>query len=506
MSLGGTVGSWPWLLRHELRLAWRNYGGMRAWFALIAGSILWAAIHFAAWGMLKLMPAINLPTWTYLVFGGAIWLMVTLMFSQAISLSVSALFDRGDFDLLLSSPMSARTVFIVRGLGIAVSCIILYLLLLSPFAHMGLVTGHANLLAIYPAFISLGLLVAALAMLLTISLVRAFGARRARVIAQLFAALVGAVFFLASQAQNALSRDTREHIMASFRHWSEAGGMLAPDSPIWFPFRAMLGEPLALLTVIAVGLGGFWLVVNLTYRRFLAGTQEAVAGSRRSGPARPAGSVKFKGGLARNVLLKEWKLILRDPQLITQTALQLLYLLPLMFLMFRRVDVLIMIVPGAIMLAAMLAGNLAWITVAAEDAPELIGVAPVSLARIRWLKALAALIPVWVLLSPVLLFLLPHDFALALVFLVCLAGATVSSGMTQVWYPRQGERKNMKKRAQGNIIINLIEGVGSLGWAATAYCVMMLNWLTPLPLIIALAAPALVWFLGKSRRDAGMLV
>ena len=502
------VGSWPWLLRHELRLGWRGYGGMRFWFALIGGGLLWALFHFVAWALLRGSASIELPPWITLAFGGLTWLILTLMLSQGIILSVGALFDRGDFDLLLSSPMSARTVFIVRGLGIAVSSVTLYLLVLSPFAHMGVFTGRANLLAIYPALISMGLLVSAIGMLLTLTLVRSFGARRARVVAQLIGAFAGASLFLISQTQNMLGRDTRERVAAAFRLWMEPGGALAPDSLIWFPFRAMLGEPLALIVVMIVGMGGFWLVVNLTYQRFLAGTQEAVTGSVRTKPAAARGSIKFHAGLARNVLIKEWKLIARDPNLIAQTLLQLLYLLPLIFLVFRRQDALMMVVPAAIMLTAMLAGNLAWITVAAEDAPELIGTAPVSLTRIRWLKALAAMMPVWLLVSPILFYLLANQAWLALVFGVCLVGSTLSAGVAQIWYPRQGDRKNMKRRGKANLLITILEGISAMGWAATAYCLVMLPWLTPVPLLFALLGPGAAWMLGKSRREReqGVLV
>ena len=165
-----------------------------------------------------------------------------------------------------------------------------------------------------------------------------------------------------------------------------------------------------------------------------------------------------------------------------------------------------MVVPASIMLAAMLAGNLAWITVAAEDAPELIGVAPVAITRIRWLKALAALLPVWLLVSPILFYLLANNLWLATVFAFCLAGATVSAGVAQVWYPRQGDRKSMKKRGQANLLITVLEGISSMGWAGTAYCLVMAPRFAPIGLVFALLGPGAAWALGKSRRDEGALV
>jgi ABC-2 type transport system permease protein len=500
------VATWPWLLRHEMRLAWRGFGGMRLWFAIIFGGLLWVGLHFLAWGLLKALHGATLPAWATLVFGGLTWLILTMMFSQAIALSVGALFERGDFDLLLASPMSARTVFIVRGLGIALSSVTLYLYLLSPFAHMGVVTGNANLLAIYPALLALGLLVSALAMLLTLTLVRLLGARRARVVAQLIAAVVGAVLFLISQTANMLGHETRDRLMVFFKQAQEAGGVLAPDSMIWFPFRALFGESPAFLLVMLAGVGGFGLVVNLTYHRFLAGTQESVTGIPRKRPVLAAGSVRFKAGLTRNMLVKEWKLIARDPGLITQTLMQLLYMLPLMFLLFRGKLAANMVVPAVIMLASILAGSLAWITVAAEDAPELIGVAPVDMGRIRALKALAALLPVWLLVTPILFYLLAKlQWELAAIFIFCLLGATLSAGVMQIGYPRKGDRKNMKKRGQSNIVVQLFEGLSALAWGGVAYCLVAAPWFAPLPLALALLGPGAAWVMGASRRRDGLL-
>ncbi len=507
------VGTWPWLLRHEVRLQWRAVSGTRLWIVGIFGALIWLGLHATAWLLLQGHDAVLVPPKVIIIFGALTWLIITLMFSQAIMLSVTALFDRGDFDLLLASPLNTRTVFTVRGMGIAVSCVMLYFLLVTPFAHVGVFTGHARLLAIYPAIISIGLLVASVGMLLTLTLVRLLGARRARVVAQLFGAVVGAVMFMLSQVQNMLEHQTRDQIAALMKDAAEPGGVLAPDSMVWFPFRAFTGEPIALLTVVTLGVGGFFLVVNLTYKRFLSGTQESVTGSANKVNPSSAPEVRFqntRGGFIGIVLKKEWRLIWRDPQLIAQTFLQMLYLLPVVFLVFRNSEAVSYVVPGAILLAATLAGSFAWITVAAEDAPELIGTAPVSLTRIRWLKVLAALIPVWIMVSPILFFLLTKNLWWATVFLFCLAGSTVSAGMIQIWYPRVGDRKNMKKRAQGSMLINTVESFCAFGWSGAAYALMQIPspwaWLALVGLGFAALGPAGAWVLGKSRREQGVLV
>lgn len=495
------VGSPLWLLRHELRLAWRGMGGKGIALTLILGGVLSAALHVAVYFLLRGIPAGVAPPWASYVLGGAAWLAFSLMLSQAIAQSVSALFVRGDLDLLLASPLPTRTVFLVRGLGIALSVIGVYLFLLAPVAHMGVFTGHAQLLAIYPALAALALGATALGLALTLGLVRLLGARRARTVAQVFGALVGALMFLASQVNGFLGRATRERWASRIAEWAQDGGPLAPDSPLWFPGRALLGEALPLLALVLVGGGAFWFVVGLAHRRFLSGTQETVTGSARRGAAAAGKPSRFRAGLARNVLAKEWRLIVRDPQLITQTLLQLLYLAPLVLLMMRGEGKgLALLAPGAVWLAASLAGNLAWITMAAEDAPDLLGSSPNDARRLQWLKLLAAVLPVWLLLSPLAMVLLASSPWQAAAFVFGLVGGTVSLGLAQIWYPRQGKREDLKHRGKQNIGMNLLELLISLAWAGTTYCLLARPLWAPGPLLLALLGLAAVHLLGRSRR------
>ncbi|MBW8828774.1 MAG: hypothetical protein JF606_04965 [Burkholderiales bacterium] len=504
--MSAAVGTARWLLRHEMRVAWRGVAGKRLWIVALGGGALWMCIHVFAYIAVSSLNLTHLPSWVAPAAGSLLWLAIMLMLSHAIMMSVSALFDRGDLDLLLSSPLSARTVFIVRGLGITLSCAALYAFLLLPFANVGLFTGRSRLLAIYPTLASLALLCTSLGMLLTLTLVRTLGARRARTVAQIIGALAGASIFLVTQAQNMASPAMRVRVAGLLGQWMHDGELLAPDGALWFPFRAAIGEPLPLVAVILLGAGSFWLVMNIAYRRFLSGTQEAVAGSAKRKAALNAAPMRFRSGIWLVVLMKEWKLILRDPNLIAQTLLQTLYLIPLVFVVFRREEMLTLAVPSAVLLAGTLSGTLAWITVSAEDAPELIGVAPISLARIRWMKVVAAVLPVWLLVSPLLIYLLVKSLPLSVVFVLCLAGSTLSAGLTQIWYPRQGDRKNMKKPVESGKVMGFLEGLCGMGWAGVAWCLVSAPIYTPLPLVFAIFVPIAAWFLGRERREQGLLV
>ena len=496
-------GSTAWLIRHEMRLAWRGVGGKRATVLLVVLAILSVALHVGAWSLLRHSPEGAWPPIVAYLLGGAAWLCITLMLAQAIAASVMALFDRGDLDLLLSSPLPTRNVFLARGLGIAANLPVIYLFFLAPLADVGPFVGHANLLAIYPALLAISLAVTALALALTLLLVRWLGARRARGVAQVIGSLVGAAMFLVFQIPNVAGPEFTRHMVGRLMGWAQPGGPLALDSPLWWPARALQGDLLPMLAIAALGAGAFWAVVGLAHRRFLDGTQESVTGSARRGLASPrAGATRFRAGLRRNMLVKEWRLIARDPQVIMQTLMQVLYMMPAMFLIVRSTSqALALLVPMVVYIASMLASNIAWLTVAAEDAPELLGTAPVTMGRLRALKVLAALLPVWLLVSPLIAWLAWQHPLEASIFVACLAGGTLSVGAAQVWYPRQGKRTDLKKRMQGHGILGVLELAVVLSWGGLAYCLGAAPAWTPLALLLAALGSGAIWFLGRARRE-----
>lgn len=512
-------GSAAWLLRHELRLAWRKVGfrSSRPW--LIAAALLWLAYHLAPYGVLSVgnsLAAAAAPGASAsasasagfgdigVMVGAALWAMFTLMLSHAITYSVDALFERGDLDLLLASPLQPRHVFLARGLGVALSCVTLYALLLLPFAHVGLVTGHARLMAIYPALAALALLAAAGGLALALLLVRLLGVRRARTAAQVLGAFVGASFFLAVQAGNIfgdarLARGWRAVRMAVE---SESAWLFA--QLVRLPFDAMRGEPAALAGLLALALGAFAGTVAFTARRFHLGTQETMAAARaetpRAGLAALPRSLRFRSGLALIVLTKEWRLIARDPQLLAQTMLQVLYLVPLTFMWGRQGHVSEVLVPAIVLAATALASGLSWITVAAEDAPELVAAAPVDGGRLRRLKLLAALLPVWSLVVPAAMFLATTRPLAGLVLVGCVLGATVSAGLIHLNVSRPGDRRQMNRRGKGNKLAGALELATSLAWGAFAWSLLVWPRYAAIAGVAALAVPIVATRIGSARR------
>lgn len=474
-------GSSLWLLRHELRLFWYSLASGKegaprrpTWRVLGGGLLVWLGLHAAVFALLDAMgPISSMPPRQFAVAVTALLLTAFLfMLSSALKSSVETLFDRGDLDLLLSSPLPSRSIFTVKLAGMTFGVAGLYLFFLAPFAHVGLVLGHFRWLAIYPVLCAMAVLAAAAAMLLTLALVRLLGARRTRVVAQVVGALAGAFLFLLSQAGNLVSQQDGPAPTAIARVMA-AVETLDPDSLLLLPARAALGDTRAVAIVAALGLLAALLTVRSTHRFFVQGLQQA-AGSARV-PS-PAGAVRYRfdRSLARLVIVKEWRLVWRDPHLISQVLLQLLYLLPLCFVVFRKSELQVPAIAGGLtMLCGSLSASLSWIILLAEDAPDLLQTSPAKMATVRMAKLAAAVLPVGALVALPLLWLMLRMPVAGMLTTATVGGAVLSAALVNLWMGRPTARGEFKNRGHRSVGTRLLELCGLLAWAALA-------WLLPL--------------------------
>jgi ABC-2 type transport system permease protein len=509
-------GSALWLLKHELRVLWFNSAvtgkkgsGTRQvgkrWIASLA--LVWLLLHGGAFLALQEMPRelSQLPP-TLLLFGVTFMLTGTfmLMLSGALKSSVEALFDRGDLDLLLSSPLPSRSIFVVRLLAIVATVAGTYLFFLSPVANAGAVLGQFRWLGIYPTILGFAAIATSCGMLLTLGLVRLLGARRTRVVAQVIGALAGAAMFLMSQLPNIGMRNGGLQ-RAQLAHWFEPGGALAHDSVLWLPAKAVLGAPLPLLGLALSAAVLVALTIYSAHRFFVHGLQQA-AGIGRAAPA-PAGGVRYQFGrsLAHVMLVKEWRLISRDPHLISQVLLQLLYLLPMFVLVFSSKNVPhTAIGAGFTMLSASLTASLAWIIIQAEDAPDLLLVSPAKPMFLRLVKLAAAVIPPLALLCAPLLWMTARDPVSGVLTCFTVVGAVFGACLIVMWAGRPGTRGAFNKRGSGNLLGNMLELLNTLAWAGLSYLLLTSVGRTPsdwaalgagLLFILTLAVPLLAWLM-----------
>jgi ABC-2 type transport system permease protein len=232
----------------------------------------------------------------------------------------------------------------------------------------------------------------------------------------------------------------------------------------------MLGEPLPMLLLAALAAVVFMLTARRTHRFFAHGLQLA-ASAARAGTA-PMAPLRHRFGrsLFQTVVVKEWRLIVRDPHLLSQVLLQLLFLLPLFFLVFQRTDVQVQALgAGLALLCGSLTGALAWIALSAEDAPDLLLVSPASLSTVRRAKLAAAVMPVLGLVAVPLLWLTGRMPAAGLTVCVAVCGAVLGAGLIVFWCGRPGLRSNFKGRGKGGFVMNMLELVNSLAWGALAW-------------------------------------
>ncbi len=493
--MSAVPGSVPWLFRHELRLMWYGAGTGKpgkaqrrpgtAGLATIA--LGWLALHGVAWFVVSRIAGIDTSdpriavAVTALLFG-----LMTLMLSSALKSSVMVLFERGDLDLLLSSPLPSRSIFTVRLATVAVGTVAPYLLFLAPFAHMGALLGHPGWLAAYPVLLGCATVIACAAMLLTLGLVRTIGARRTRVVAQIIGALAGAMIFILSQVFSHFASRMEARAMRAFAQAFASDGPLGMGSPVWLPGRALLGEPLPVLGVVALALAAFAFTAGRTHRFFVHGLQQAASSSRAA--RRPAKGVRyrFRRGLVATVLFKEWRLILRDPHLISQVALQLIYLLPLFFVIFKRGELrLTMLGVGLTLLCSSLTASLAWIVVSAEDAPDLLRMSPAPQRTVRLAKLAAAVLPSLAVVLVPLAWLVVRDPLAGLVVACCVTGAVCTAALIVHWCGRPGLRSDFQARGKSDVMTTILELINSLAWGGLAWALSALVEATSDKLIVA---------------------
>jgi ABC-2 type transport system permease protein len=485
-----------WLAEHELRLGWRDWlsmmtagrrGRMRT--VAIALVVFAAFMHLLAWSMVGRYAETGAhPDKAALVaVTGTILLSWSLLLSQAMESVTRAFYARADLDLILTSPVPARKVFAVRIARIAVSVSLVALFLASPFINVLAFIGGVRWLAAYGVVAAMGMIAAAFAVALTVALFRLIGPRRTRLIAQIVAAVIGAAFVIGLQVAAIISYGSLSRFALLQSDWLIAQ---APDvmSPLWLPARALLGDLAALALVVSTSLALLGASIAIFSRRFgdhviaAAGVSQSVVRQRKRRAFRNSSAA----GALRH---KEWLLLARDPWLVSQTLMQILYLLPPALLLWRSfregASGFILLVPVLVMAAGQLGGGLAWLSIPGEDAPDLVASAPISPRRLIWAKIEAVMQTIAIVFAP---FVAALAFASYRAALVAGAGVLVAAGastLVQLCFRTQARRSQFRRRQTSSRIATFAEAFSSIAWAATAALTAAGTWLALAPAIIA---------------------
>jgi len=500
-----------WFARHELRLAWREWLGMitagrrrRTRAAIIGLLVFGAVMHLPAWAVVGRYADITLPLdkSELIVVSATIALSWALMLSQAIESVTRVFYARADLDLIMSSPVRLAEIFSVRIAAIALSVTCMALLLATPFIDVLMLEGGLRWLAGFAVVAAVGLSAAALAIAITILLFRLIGPARTRLVAQILAAVIGAGFVILLQIAAIISYGTLSRFAVLN---SDAAAALAPDpdSPVWWPARAVLGDGQALLLLLSISLTLLGVVMAIFSPRF---ADTAISAAAQGVSSRAGVRVKaFRGGSRQQALRrKELVLLRRDPWLISQTLMQLLYLVPPALLLWRSYSdsstAIVLITPVIVMAAGQLAGGLAWLTISGEDAPELVATAPLPPARVVRAKIEVVLLVICIIFTPLLAalaWIAPWQAAVTACGVLI---ATIASTSIQLWFRVQARRSQFRRRQTSSRLATFAEAFSSIGWAATAALVLAIPAAALVCGLMTLALLAATWKLSP-RRD-----
>lgn len=505
--------SLTWFARHEFRLAWRDWLAMTTGGKRIRGIVLfsvlgifYAGLHLLAWALMRKWLAAGGPLdkETMVAVTGTGFLFWTVMLSQALESVTRAYYARSDLDLILSSPASSSRLFAVRTANIGLGTMLLACLLASPAINVLIAVEGPRWLAAYGVLAALGALSAAISVLVCIGLFRLVGPKRTRLIAQIVAGIVGAGFVIGVQAAAILSFGSMDR-MQVFESPAFVAAAPPLDSWVWVATRAAMGSlgELALI-VVASGLA-FTAVVAMSSKSFARHAIAAAGVSQSVVEQRP--SRAFAGGSQRQALrVKEWKLLARDPWLLSQTLMQILYLVPPALFLWvsygQSAGTYVVIIPVIVMAAGQLAGGLSWLAISGEDAHDLVVTAPISPRAVLIAKIEAVLTVITIMFTPILVWLGFASWELAGTTAIFVAVSTGSATAIQLWFRVPMRRAMFRRRQVASRAATISEALSSVMWAGTAVLVAGEQWLALLPGILAVLVLVVAWAISpKGKRS-----
>ena len=462
---------------HDLRLTARGLASMFSATspvdlgALIA--VMLVSLHAAAWPIAGWLVGIEdgpdgAARITMILAGGSA-LAVPWIIAQSMTALTRTLFGRSDLELLLSSPINPRSLLAARAFSIAIDAAVSVGLLLAPLANIAALRGHPHWLALYPALIAAGLMGTAIGVVLAMGLFLAVGPRRARLLCQIAATMVGASFVLGAQAVAMLPDRIRTGVLAIFAPPVRRVGAL--QDLVWTPIRAAAGDPSAMLVWAVFGVAAFVFACTLFGERFAQAVVVATGAPDGAGGSTNR-TTRFGGSVGAAVRAKERRVVWRDPWLMSQLLLQAAYTTPVAVILWRSGGptgtVGVAFTPALVVIAAQLAGALSWIALSAEDAPDFLATAPVARTAIERGKIAAIGQPIALILALPLValgFASPWAGLCALLFG---GGAIASSALVNLWRQAPSRRGLVLRRHSQSKLVGLMEHLVSILWAVSA--------------------------------------
>jgi ABC-2 type transport system permease protein len=485
-----TPGSIPWLVAHELRL-WSRDGRRIGWVgrAVVMFMLFLLPIGIGIKLALNAQGAPDVPVRALGPLNAASFALILLMVSGASIYVMRSFHDRGDLDLLLAAPIPPARIMVAKSLAIHASVALPMLFLMSPFAIASAFLGHPGWLGGVVMIIVCAVIATSLAFALVAALFRLLGPRRGRILVQ-----IGGGAFAAGVAVFAQVPNLAPHLW----HRMMQAVAVAPAAPFDLPARAALGAPLPLLLLIGLATLAALAAARLAAQRLMDNGPAMVTPAAR----RHQGARRFRAGSPVALLRKELRLLWRDAELLSSIALQMAYMVPAFALIFNGGEV----SPGrlaaaCVLFSGLLASSLGWLTICGDDAPDLIGTAPVSPRLVLQMKVLAAcLIPLTLVIVP-LAIVTANNWRAGLVALLLCPLAAALAALQQHWAGRPQNRRAFRSRQQGSLLLAVTEYAMAGAWSATAGLLIAGSPWAAATAIVALSVLALSVWLFRGERD-----
>ncbi len=501
-------GSFLWLALADLRLTRRAIGGLltsmkRRSNALVLGGAA-LAFHAIAWPVGKWLALYGADEQTRWMVDGVVFMgllfVAPWLISHALTAATRALYGRGDLDMLLASPLPASRILATRAITIWVETTTAVGVFLMPIANTAALAGGFRWLALYPTLAACALLATSFGIALALGLFALVGPRRTRQISQVAAMVIGASFVIALQGVNFLPTDLPGTI-SEITDIAKVNGLLAHGSLLWAPIRAAQGDLAALGLWFACGALTMGVSALALGRLFVRAVRRA-AGYQAPQPLRRADRrIRFLAGASAALRRKEWRLLRRDPWVISQIALQALYTLPIAAVLWRLqgegASLGMSVAPAAVIIASQLSASIAWLTISSEDAPEFIETAPITRAQVERRKLEAVALPLVCLLGPITVLVALSSPFDALAVAVFATGAAASTALVNLWHPMPARRSALMARGTQSKLVALVEHLLSLLWGIATVMLMRGSWITLLPLALVALVLWLNWPRGR---------
>jgi ABC-2 type transport system permease protein len=271
----------------------------------------------------------------------------------------------------------------------------------------------------------------------------------------------------------------------------------------WWPARAAFGDKQPLAVLLAGGLVLLGGVMAMLSSRFADTARRASANAApdRQRPRATAFRLRSRQQALRR---KEFVLLRRDPWLMSQSLMQLLYLVPPAVMLWRSFAdsalAIVVVTPVIVMAAGQLAGGLAWLTISGEDAADLIATAPLTASRMIRAKIEVVLIAIGAIFAPFVIALLFASSVQAAVTALFVILATVSATAIQLWFRVQARRSQFRRRQTSSRLATVAEAFSSIGWAATAALALAVPSAAIMTGVMTLAILAATWRISPRRQ------